>query len=217
MDRVFNSGAAASAPTPPASPSTGYATAGNPGTGTPPTEPGPWWFHMITEELRAVIVAAGLTPDHEDLTQLAAAISALSAVVPDASTSVKGRVQLSTDAEAQALSSAVKALTPSTLKGAFKGVNQSLVANGYQNLPGGLILQWSTVGLTSQAGANFSYPVTFPSACLAIVGSYASPYNASSGGDMGAFQVRSISTSQFNAVQQDNGTGCSATVISIGY
>lgn len=77
MDRVFESGAAASPPSAPGSPSTGYATGGNPGGGTPATKPGPWWYHMITEELRAVIVAAGLTPSHTNLGQLASAIAAL--------------------------------------------------------------------------------------------------------------------------------------------
>lgn len=75
MDRVFESGAAASPPAAPASPSTGYATAGNPSTGTPPTKPGPWWYHMITEELRAVIAAVGLTPSHSDTGQLQSAIN----------------------------------------------------------------------------------------------------------------------------------------------
>lgn len=77
MDRVFTSGASATPPSPPASPSSGYATAGNPGVPTAPTEPGPWWFHMMTEEVRAVIVAAGLTPNHEDVTQLSQAILAM--------------------------------------------------------------------------------------------------------------------------------------------
>jgi len=77
MDRVFDSGAAASPPSAPASPSTGYPTAGSPVGGILATKPGAWWYHMITEELRGVIGAAGLTPDHTDLTQLSAAISAL--------------------------------------------------------------------------------------------------------------------------------------------
>jgi len=75
MDRVYESGAAASPPSAPASPSNGYATAGNPSTGTPPTKPGPWWYHMITEELRALVAFAGLTPSHTDTGQVKAAIS----------------------------------------------------------------------------------------------------------------------------------------------
>ena len=77
MDRVFESGASASPPAAPASPSNGYASAGNPGSATPATKPGPYWYHMMTEEVRGVLVAAGLTPDHTDLTQLAAAVQAL--------------------------------------------------------------------------------------------------------------------------------------------
>ncbi len=77
MDRVFESGAVGSPPSAPASPSTGYTTAGNPSTATPATKPGPYWFHQVTEELRKAITDAGLTPSHTDLTQLSAAISAL--------------------------------------------------------------------------------------------------------------------------------------------
>jgi hypothetical protein len=74
MDRVFESGASGTPPSEPASPSTGYPTAGNPSLAIPATKPGPWWYHMITEELRAVVSGAGLTPDHTDITQLLAAI-----------------------------------------------------------------------------------------------------------------------------------------------
>lgn len=76
MDRVFESGASVSPPSAPGSPSTGYATAGNPGGGTPATKPGPWWYHQITEELRAVIADVGLAPSHLTVNQLLAAIRA---------------------------------------------------------------------------------------------------------------------------------------------
>jgi len=74
MDRAYTSGSAGSAPTAPASPSIGYPTAGNPGTATPATKPGPWWYHMVTEEIRKVIVDAGLTPDAASVVQLSQAI-----------------------------------------------------------------------------------------------------------------------------------------------
>lgn len=82
MDRVFESGASGSAPAAPGSPSTGYATGGNPSGGVPATKPGPWWFHMVTEELRKVITDAGLTPDHLNVAQLSQAISLLAQAVP---------------------------------------------------------------------------------------------------------------------------------------
>lgn len=40
-----------------------------------------------------------------------------------------------------------------------------LTANGYQKLPGGLIIQWGTVS----AGSSVTFPVAFPSACLSVV------------------------------------------------
>lgn len=78
--RNFQSGASASAPAAPGTPSNGYATNGNPGTGTPATQPGAFWFHKIGEELRAVIVAGGLTPSDSDLTQIAQVMAARGAV-----------------------------------------------------------------------------------------------------------------------------------------
>lgn len=74
MDRTYLSGAVGSAPTAPASPSSGYPTAGNPSTGVPATKPGPYWYYMITEEIRNVIAGAGLTPTQGDVTQLVNAI-----------------------------------------------------------------------------------------------------------------------------------------------
>lgn len=76
MDRTYESGAAGSPPSAPASPSSGYPTAGNPSLAVPATKPGPWWYHMIAEELMAVVLAAGLTPDHTDTNQLLDALRA---------------------------------------------------------------------------------------------------------------------------------------------
>lgn len=74
MDRAYQSGAAGSAPAAPVSPSNGYPTAGNPATATPATKPGPYWYHMIMEELMAIISAAGITPAQGNLTQLLTAL-----------------------------------------------------------------------------------------------------------------------------------------------
>lgn len=87
--------------------------------------------------------------------------------VPDASTTVKGKVQLATNAEAQALSNELKAITPSTLDNASKGSNQSLTTNGYQKLPGGLIVQWGTTSaITVNTNVTITLPITFPNAGL---------------------------------------------------
>ena len=74
-NRNFKSGASASPPTAPVTPSNGYPSEGNPSTATPATLPGAFWFHKIGEELRAAIVGAGLTPTDTALTQLNDAIN----------------------------------------------------------------------------------------------------------------------------------------------
>lgn len=77
MDREYRAHAAAAPPARPALPSAGYPSAGVPQSGTPATVPGPYWYHAVTEEIRAAIVAGGITPDGAALDQLAAAIRAL--------------------------------------------------------------------------------------------------------------------------------------------
>lgn len=53
----------------------------------------------------------------------------------------------------------------------FFAANRSLAANGYQRLPGGLLLQWGrstggTGGYNTQHTTSF--PITFPTACLSV-------------------------------------------------
>lgn len=53
----------------------------------------------------------------------------------------------------------------------FTGSNQTLAAQGYQKLPGGLIVQWgqnATVNGNSYTAATF--PIAFPNNCFTIVG-----------------------------------------------
>jgi hypothetical protein len=127
MDRYNRGAGSASAPSAPAAADNPYFTEGNPTLGVPATQPGPWWFHMITEELRAVIVAAGLTPDHEDLDQLSEAIQALieAGLAPAASETVSGIVELATSAEAQAGTDTARAVTPAGIRAAINAVGSA--------------------------------------------------------------------------------------------
>jgi hypothetical protein len=52
----------------------------------------------------------------------------------------------------------------------FTGSNQSLTTNGYQKLPGGLIIQWGTENgyTTGSSTATTSFPIAFPNACLNV-------------------------------------------------
>ncbi len=70
MDRNYQADAVNSTPDLTTLSSQGYPTNGNASLGIAATQPGAAWFYMITEELRNLIVNAGLTPDHTDLTQL---------------------------------------------------------------------------------------------------------------------------------------------------
>jgi hypothetical protein len=57
-----------------------------------------------------------------------------------------------------------------------RGAGGSFVQNGYQQLPGGLILQWGYAPPGSPTNfnggfTNITFPLTFPTACLNIVNS----------------------------------------------
>lgn len=85
-----------------------------------------------------------------------------------ASESIQGLIQLATTGEAQALLNDAKALTPKKLANAFGGSNQGLTANGYQKLPGGLIIQWGQTNVSNN-GTTVTFPVAFPTACLNVM------------------------------------------------
>jgi phage-related tail fiber protein len=74
MDRHWDANGAASAP---ATPSNSLGANVYPQGGVAPSLPGPWWYHMVTEELRNVVEAAGLTPDRAAVNQLQAALNVL--------------------------------------------------------------------------------------------------------------------------------------------
>lgn len=60
------------------------------------------------------------------------------------------------------------AVTPSEFAGAFGGANQSIGTNGYQVLPGGLILQWGLYPtlITFEGPITITFPIAFPTAFL---------------------------------------------------
>lgn len=77
MYRIDDPSASPTLPTPEAANTEGYWTEGNPATGTPATLERASWFNMIQEELRAIVVAGGLTPSKTTYTQVLQAIQAL--------------------------------------------------------------------------------------------------------------------------------------------
>ncbi|WP_265335279.1 hypothetical protein [Paraburkholderia franconis] len=77
MFRIDDATAATSLPVPEAAGTEGYWTEGNPATGVPATLERASWFNMVQEEIRNVVVAAGLTPSKTTYTQLRDAIKNL--------------------------------------------------------------------------------------------------------------------------------------------
>ncbi|HEX7687335.1 MAG TPA: arabinofuranosidase catalytic domain-containing protein [Burkholderiaceae bacterium] len=80
MDRVYQANVSATPPTPPSPGAHGHVQSDVPHplqATVPPTTPGPWIFHYVTESFMRVIEAAGLTPDATNLHQLADAVVAL--------------------------------------------------------------------------------------------------------------------------------------------
>lgn len=55
----------------------------------------------------------------------------------------------------------------------FIGTNQNLIANGYQKLPGGLIIQWGiTTNIPLDTRFTVTFPLSFPNSCFTAVCNY---------------------------------------------
>ncbi|MCA9340673.1 MAG: hypothetical protein KDA17_07185, partial [Candidatus Saccharibacteria bacterium] len=121
----------------------------------------------------------------------------------DATTTTTGVVELATDAEALAGSDTTRAVTAAGLASA-----QSQASDGYITLPGGVIIQWGE----GDDGAN-SFPVTFPTACTAVV----------STPNLGnrIHSITSISTSSFTidsrVASSGSASGVDGRYMAIGY
>lgn len=143
---------------------------------------------------------------------LLAAIAANFPVVPDASTTEKGKIEIATAEEAQTYASSLLALTPATMNQALKGSNQSLASNGYQKLPGGLILQWGMFGFT-RGGTTNTWPISWPN------GHFASAIGDGAGDSaslsLGGIQI--LSNSQFRAYNNFSDFVEQQFVVSFGY
>jgi len=118
---------------------------GNPANGTPGSPVPAAAIEHTQREIVAAIEAAGLTPDPDDLGQLAAAIAALIAAKP-------------------------AGLTENDLGGLSVFAN-SLTSSGYQKLPGGLIIQWGmqTENTATAGGGSVVFPITFPNGLLQLI------------------------------------------------
>jgi hypothetical protein len=82
---------------------------------------------------------------------------------------VDAKTTIASTAQAQALSDNTTLISPLRLNESFKGSNQSLAANGYQKLPGGLIIQWGTAISNGSGVASVTLPITYPSGQFRLI------------------------------------------------
>ena len=109
-----------------------------------------------------------------------------------ASETATGVLEIATAAEAQALSDNTRAITPARLASAFQAANQALGSTGYQRLPGGVIIQWGSISVTT-GGQVIVFALAFPNSTWSVV--------ATAGGNNGSNNttsfIDSIGTSGF--------------------
>jgi hypothetical protein len=90
-------------------------------------------------------------------------------------------------------------------------ITRSLSSNGYQKLPGGLIVQWGQQsGISSSAEATYSFPLTFPTVCLRGWCGH-----ALSGDTVGAGAFEVLSASQFKL--RSSVSSMTGSWLAIGY
>lgn len=178
---------------------------GNVSLGVPATQLNAAVFNAIQEEISNVIEASGAALNPASFTQLVTAINALI---------VAGAPAIPSAAEAQAQSNNTKTITPLRLSDALKGANQSLTTDGFQVLPGGLIIQWMTAVESATSSSSVNFPIAFPNAVLAIIGT---PISTSIS-QLGGCVVHSFTNSSLIFRCGDAfGNGTSGFVIALGH
>lgn len=204
MFKIDDATAAAVLPTPAAAGTAGYFTEGDPGGSVPATVVTADWLNAVQEEIAYTITQTGGTLSKTDRTQLYTAISTF--VAPDASETVKGKIEIATQAEALAGMDDERAMTSLKVTKLFTDTGrQSLAASGYQYLPGGLLMQWGSVSSASSGSSFVNTSVTFPVAFSTAA------YSLTVSGDNLASNDRvgysSLTTSGFTANVSDTAGG----------
>lgn len=147
-------------------------------------------------------------------TSAAAGFNAIKQAATETSTGV---VELATNTEVQTGTDTTRAVTPAGLVSAFNGSGlQSLGGNGWQKLPGGVIIQWGSFTPTG-GSQTISLPLAFPTA-FSVLSVTPTPNNVDTSYFFVAGQRVSLST--FKVVLRiSNGTATPDRVdwIAIGY
>jgi hypothetical protein len=125
-------------------------------------------------------------------------------------------VQVATAAQSRAMTANNVYLSPLQLANAFTGTNQSLTTNGFQVLPGGLIIQWgSAVSPASGSSSVITLPKTYTTSHLFAVAFEASAIDSNADISYGA---RNLTTSSFTlANRSTTAIGTSVRWMSLGF
>jgi hypothetical protein len=122
---------------------------------------------------------------------------------------------LASTAQAQAQTDNVTYLSPLKLKEALQGANQSLVASGYQKLPGGLIIQWGTgAGGGNNTSSTKVFPISFPNAVFSVA---TVPFVAGVDASDVVNVIGSLTVSSFLMNYNTSGTAAGFKWMAIGY
>jgi len=125
------------------------------------------FYTQIESDARYLQKTANLS----DLTNTATArtnLSVYSQAQTYTKTEVDGKTTVASTPQSQAWLSNTTLMTPLRLAEAFMGSHQSLSLNGYQDFPGGLIIQWARPSGVSE-GSTVTYPKPFPNACFVVI------------------------------------------------
>lgn len=147
--------------------------------------------------------------DLSDLTNTATArnnLSVYSQAQTYTKTEVDAKTTVASTLQAQQFTSNSVLLSPLRLNESLKGANQQLTSSGYQKLPGGLIIQWTTGVFTNVGDSTqtINFPIPFPNQVLQVVPSTVAGTSANS--DLWA-QVLSTTLSSTLIAMQYTGAG----------
>lgn len=157
MHRIDSANSVGSPPAPAALGTEGYFEDGTTGGGDGTTVDADF-MNMVQETILDLLDDQSIAHSKSDYTGLTAAVLAkIRATL--ATETLKGSVELATDAEALAGTATDKVVTPANLAS-----NLDLVGiDGLVEFPGGLIMQWGTIGaLSSKTTVDVTLPLTYP-------------------------------------------------------
>ncbi|OEZ85647.1 hypothetical protein JAB8_38290 [Janthinobacterium sp. HH106] len=172
MYRIDDPSAAAALPEPEAAGREGFFTEGVPGV-KEATLVRASFLNMLQEELRNIVLAAGVVPAKADYTQLLKALR--SAGVFQTAAQFDNTTKVATMA---AVRNELLGLGNSVYAAIF---GASLAPNGWRKLPSGEIMQWGYGSTSDGSGTStVTFPTAFPTALLHIFPFYESSGNVPS-------------------------------------